>query len=119
MRFRLLLLTFVMLFCCGASKRGVLITWQKNSESDLAGYKVYQGMSSGSYDSVFVVFQNSFYHRLTVDSAEYFYAVTAFDTAMNESGYSSEVSALNVEAMIDSIPPANPNGVLARIIKEK
>jgi hypothetical protein len=61
--------------------------------TDLAGFKIYQGTASGVYGSLtdvgnvlcFVV------TGLTV-GITYYFAVTAYNTASNESDYSNEVS---------------------------
>ncbi len=66
-----------------------------NVESDLAGYRVYYGTSSGEYtqvqDAGNVTEQTL--DNLT-DGQTYYFAVTAYDHSGNESGYSNEVSKL-------------------------
>ncbi len=71
----------------------VVVQWLPNSEQDLAGYKVYYGTASRSYSKTIPA-------GLTTEQSitdlqpgyEYFFAVTAYDTAGNESQYSNEVS---------------------------
>ena len=60
--------------------------------TDLAGYKIYYGTSSGSYTQNINVNNVTTYTvpNLT-DGLTYYFAVTAYDTSMNESGYSNEV----------------------------
>lgn len=73
------------------SLRPILVKWDANTESDLAGYKLYYGWSSGEYQYTSVVTAN--YIELTTDKYKtYYFAVTAFDSSGNESGYSNEVS---------------------------
>lgn len=71
----------------------VIVSWLPNSEPDLAGYKLYYGNVSRSYSNVINVNLTTSY---TVDNLqsgyEYFFAVSAYDTASNESQLSEEVS---------------------------
>jgi hypothetical protein len=74
----------------------VTLTWTANGEPDLAGYKVYVGTASGTYnapESPFVVGKVA---RYTVSSLPkdqtYFFAISAHDNAGNESALSAEVS---------------------------
>ena len=71
------------------------LTWNANTESDLAGYKLYQGTVSGQYgppmDVGNVLTTTRTLPTLTVDQT-YFFALTAYDKAGNESGKSIEVS---------------------------
>lgn len=69
----------------------VFIEWKKNTEIDLAGYKIYWGTQSGRYSEVKNVgFDTSctIYH---LRSGNYFFSVTAYDTIGNESDYSNEM----------------------------
>lgn len=61
--------------------------------TDLAGYKVYYGTSSGNYTNQTDV-GNVLTSQITNLTAgiTYYFAVTAYDTSGNESGYSNEVS---------------------------
>ena len=58
----------------------------------MAGYKIYWGESSRQYTSVVDVGNNleGAVSGLT-SGRTYYFAVTAYDSAGNESGYSSEV----------------------------
>ena len=72
----------------------VTVTWNKNTEDDLEGYRVYWGTSSRNYSNNFYVGLDTTYRTNDVLALgfEYYFAVTAADTASNESGYSNEVS---------------------------
>ncbi|HSA85796.1 MAG TPA: fibronectin type III domain-containing protein [Nitrospira sp.] len=74
----------------------VTLTWMANKESDLAGYKVYVGTSSGHYDfpgSPFVINKITTYIVTNLQqNTTYFFAVSAYDLAGNESPLSAEVS---------------------------
>jgi len=61
--------------------------------TDLAGYMVYYGNSPGNYSQNMNVDNVTTYtvNNLT-DGLTYYFAVTAYDTSGNESGYSNELS---------------------------
>ena len=71
------------------------ISWNNNTEEDLAGYRIYYGHLSGSYEYVLDVGASI---CIDIEGVEedtvYFFAVTAYDLAGNESSYSGEVSVL-------------------------
>lgn len=60
--------------------------------TDLAGYKVHYGTASGAYTQTTDVGKVTTYKVSNLPNATYFFAVSAYNTAMAESGYSSEVS---------------------------
>ncbi len=64
----------------------VTISWDANSETDLYGYNVYFGTSSGIYDSYISVDNetNNILYDLT-RGVSYYIAVTAYDYSGNES----------------------------------
>jgi hypothetical protein len=70
--------------------------WNANSDSDLAGYKVYVGTSSGLYmypGSPFVIGNVTSYAMTNLPVGQtYFFALSAYDSAGNESPLSAEVS---------------------------
>jgi len=73
------------------------LTWKANSETDLAGYKVYRSTIRGKYEpqNAIVLLQKNVTTYQVTDlqpRTTYFFVVTAFDMAGNESGYSNEVS---------------------------
>ncbi len=79
------------------SSSSATLTWKANSETDLAGYKVYRSTVSGRYEQGNVVAMlrgNMTTYQATglQFGKTYFFVVTAFDIAGNESGYSNEVS---------------------------
>jgi hypothetical protein len=73
-----------------------ILTWSLNSETDLAGYKIYVGTASGLYNfpgSPFVVGATSSYMVTGLPAGQtYYFAISAFDTSGSESGMSTEVS---------------------------
>lgn len=94
-----------------------VLTWDANREADLAGYKVYYGTATRTYGPAIDVGKTGTpaapSHTITLpDDGTYFFAVTAYDTAGNESGFSTEVSKT-----IDGTPPAPPSNF--RVLIEK
>ncbi|SNB46127.1 dockerin type I domain-containing protein [Geobacter sp. DSM 9736] len=76
--------------------------------TDLAGYKVYAGSSSGNYDQPVDV-GNKTSHTVTnlPDEGTHYFAVTAYDTKGNESGFSSEL-AQTLEPTPEPAPTPTP-----------
>jgi hypothetical protein len=67
------------------------LNWQSYGESDLAGYRVYYGNEPRIYGPPLNVdTTNCNLNNLSVGMT-YYFAVTAFDTSGNESGFSNEV----------------------------
>jgi hypothetical protein len=86
----------------------VTLAWDPNGESDLAGYKIYYGTTSGGpYNSTvssngqspIIVPANQLepsspqFTVLNLPNGTYYFVVTAYNTAGLESGYSNQVSA--------------------------
>ncbi|WP_425464146.1 BACON domain-containing protein [Nitrospira lenta] len=73
----------------------VTLSWVPNSESDLAGYKVYRATSSGGYGAPIATLTagtNQYVSSGLAKGFTYFFVITAYDEAGNESPYSSETS---------------------------
>jgi hypothetical protein len=70
----------------------VSLQWDANTETDLAGYKVYQGTASRNYGTPTVLGLVTTYAIPTLQPGTYYFAVTAYNTSQLESGYSNEVS---------------------------
>jgi hypothetical protein len=76
-----------------ADAASVTLAWDRNSDPNIAGYRVYYGPTSGAYPSVIdagnatqqVV--NNLQNGIT-----YYFAATAYNTAGVESEFSAEVS---------------------------
>jgi flagellar hook-associated protein FlgK len=69
------------------------LTWTANAESDLAGYKIYSGTQSGVYGTPVSIGKVTS-HLLTnlSNGTTYFFTITAYDIAGNESIYAPELS---------------------------
>ncbi len=77
------------------SSSSATLTWSANSEKDLAGYKVYRTTSSGAYGAPIATLRAGVttYQAIGLQfGTTYFFVVTAYDVAGNESAYSNEVS---------------------------
>lgn len=83
------------------------LTWEANSEADLAGYRVYQcselpcTLKSGA-SPVGVVEKNETSLNIATPSRIQYYFVTAYDYAQNESGASTVVVFKPAPATADS-----------------
>jgi len=91
----------------------VQVTWNPNTEPDLAGYKIYYGTASGVYgDPIDVGNVTGHVMEITPQhGATYYFALTAYDTSGNESGYSSEATCF----IPDGVKPEKPTGLRAII----
>ena len=79
-------------FCHGASLN---LEWYPNSETDLAGYNVYYGTSPGDYGNPVDVDNVTEYELTGLNAGvRYYVAITAYDTADNESEKSDEESGI-------------------------
>jgi phosphodiesterase/alkaline phosphatase D-like protein len=82
----------------------VSLAWNANTESDLAGYKIYWGTASRTYGTpVTLGLVTTYTVTGLTPGTTYFFAATAYDTAGNNSGYSNEVST--TIPVIDVTPP--------------
>ena len=91
----------------------VQVTWNPNTEPDLAGYRLYVGEASGQYDDP-VDMGNVTGHVMEITpeyGATYYFALTAYDTSGNESGYSDEATCF----IPDGRAPEKPTGLRAII----
>ena len=79
------------------------LSWNPNTEPDLAGYKVYYGTASRTYGSPINVGNQTAFAVTGLSAGTYYFAVTAFDTSGNESVFSAEVSKAITTA--DTTPP--------------
>jgi hypothetical protein len=79
----------------------VSLDWNDNNEVDFDGYNVYRSTTfGGGYSKLnSSLLSNSNYTDNTVSNGTiYYYVVTAADTNSNESGYSSQASAIPLDA---------------------
>ncbi len=82
----------------------VKLAWDPNSETDLAGYKVYYGTASRVYGPSIPLGKVTTYTVAGLTPGTYYFAVTAFNSSGLESGYSNEV--FTTIGTGDATPPA-------------
>ena len=83
----------VTLTATAAGTGSATLTWNANTEPDLAGYKIYVGTQSGVYASPITLGKvTSYFATSFAGGTTYFFAVTAYDSAGNESPHAPEVS---------------------------
>ena len=89
----------------------VTLAWNPNTESDLAGYRVHSGSTSGSY-AMHIDVHNVNTYTVTglTDGQTYYFAATAYNSAGNESGFSNQVSYSVPAANGAPSTPAVPSG---------
>lgn len=83
---------FITILTSVVSAYDVTLSWDPNTEPDLAGYKVYYGTSSHNYTETIDVGNTTTYQITGLSEGTYYFAVTAYDTSGNESDFSDEVS---------------------------
>jgi len=108
---KLILTLLAVLFLAGAAyaDNAVTFRWDKNTETDLAGYRLYQTTTTGEYtfgsdNAVAIIPVGTETVTLeNVPDGTYFWVLTAYDITFNESDRSNEVGAT-----LDSVPPNAP-----------
>ncbi|MFE5816255.1 PA14 domain-containing protein [Streptomyces sp. NPDC056479] len=83
------------------------LTWAKNPEMDLAGYRVHRRLKGASYGSAPLATTTSTTYTdstLPVNGATYYYEVRAYDKAGNESAGTTDQAITTV----DRVAPASP-----------
>jgi fibronectin type 3 domain-containing protein len=73
----------------------ITLTWNANTDSDLAGYKIYRATTSGGYGAPIATLQGNVTTYIATglqSGTTYFFVITAYDSAGNESARSNEVS---------------------------
>jgi hypothetical protein len=88
----LTLASIVAVFACTSSQLDAQsLAWDPNPESDIAGYKVFQGTASGTYGTPVDVGKTTTYQPQSVDwTRRMYFAVKAYNTAGLESPFSNE-----------------------------
>ncbi len=104
-------ISFVLLLSISGYADDVNASWDPNSESDLAGYRIYYGTQSGSYNTnVDAGNAASVEIKGLQTNTTYYFAVTAYDVTGNESPFSQEVS-LFIPPPADTQAPEVPKNV--------
>jgi hypothetical protein len=112
----LILVIFLFLLTGVVFAADVTLEWDPNTETDLAGYKVYQGVESGNYNKNWTIecgpndVKCCTYISTDLSDGSYFWTATAFDKLGNESGFAEEISIT-----IDTSAPGSPQSFKATI----
>ncbi len=90
-----------LVWAAAASALDVQLSWDPNSETDLAGYKVYYGVDGLTTTEVQDVSNQTIATIAGLDPAKnYSFTVTAYNTSSIESSYS------NIVTVLESVPPS-------------
>jgi hypothetical protein len=91
-----------------AAAATVSLGWSPSSDTNVVGYNIYYGTSSGDYTSEVAIGNVSV---ITVSNltfgATYYFAATAVDSAGNESGFSNEIQYI-IPGILTLSAGANP-----------
>jgi hypothetical protein len=99
------------LLCKPAFAQSVTLAWDANSESDLAGYKIYYGTSSRNYSTVVDVKKVTSYTVTGLGPGTWYFALTAYNTSGAESSFSNEVSKTFAGSTCDVNLDGSVNGL--------
>ena len=111
MRHKIFIVAFMVLFVFAITANIALagsatLSWNANTETDLAGYKIYYGTSSrtgtdpktcglcGYQTSINIGNVRPYTISNLTNGQTYYFSVTAYDTSNNESAFSAQVSKL-------------------------
>jgi hypothetical protein len=81
----------------------VTLTWDASTGTGLGGYKLYRGLASKSYTVTADVGNVTTFAVTGLTAGTYYFAVTAYDTARSETGFSNEVTV--TVGGTDTTPP--------------
>ena len=94
---RTILAAILSMALCGTAfaASSVTLAWDSVADVDVAGYKVYQGTTTGAYTTTpcNVKVPITTCTIAAIPDGTYFWAATAYDKYGNESDFSNEVSA--------------------------
>ena len=91
----------------------VELEWSANSEPDLKGYNVFRSLIDGGPYTQTGSSTTPGYTDSTIEfDTTYYWVITAFDEAGNESGYSNQVSSMTeTPPPPDTTPPGTPQEI--------
>jgi fibronectin type 3 domain-containing protein len=98
----------------GPTSDSLSLTWNQNSESDLAGYYIYRStIEGGPYTLIDIIGPVKKYVDIGLDGGvTYFYVIGAFDEVPNNSPYSNEINFTTLY----TVPPTAPVGLAVSVI---
>jgi hypothetical protein len=112
-----------------AADKAITFGWNQELPTDMGGWKLHYGLSSGSYTQVIDIPYSTCDMTKTPPACEatkniimitgggeaiYFFALSAYDTSNNESGFSNEASKY-----LDFIAPSDPTTFTATVQLEQ
>jgi len=104
-------LLMAVLISVWARAEQVILAWDANTETDLAGYKIHYGTASGSYITHVDVHNITTFTVTGLSPGQtYYFAASAYDTSGSESGYSNEVKHSIPAANETPSTPSTPSG---------
>ena len=103
-RFMALAMSLLFCYCSQGFAGDVSLAWDASESEDTIGYNVYYGNSSRNYDAPIDVGNQTSYTFSNLAAGTYYFSVTAYDSAGNESIYSNEVQAV-ISPPPDTTPP--------------
>lgn len=85
----------------------VSLTWEANTDTDLAGYHIYRrDISSSKFTRIATATTNSYMDANLNNWDSFYYAITAFDEVPNESNFSQQAMAVSPQGQTDDIAEA-------------
>lgn len=85
----------------------VSLTWEANTDTDLAGYHIYRrDINSSEFTRIGTVTTNSYIDANLNNWDTFYYAITAFDEVPNESDFSQQAKAVSPQGQTDDIAEA-------------
>jgi fibronectin type 3 domain-containing protein len=72
---------------------GIELSWEGDTEADLAGYRVYRAAPGGPFERIAEAALPAFADRTVEHGKTYRYAITSFDRSGNESAQTAPVEA--------------------------
>ena len=111
---------FVFLLCgfsINVNAASVTLSWERNQEPDIAGYKIFYGTASRSYTNTITI-NDTAHEPLTrnytivglEDGKTYYFAIKAFDLAGQESDFSDEVSVEIPQTVVNGTDDSDGEG---------
>ena len=112
-------------FSITQNNSNITLTWNNNTETDLAGYNIYIGYKEYSFSTLkytllnsFILVTNTYSYTISEDADvyndTYYYYIKAIDYDENQSDVSNTISVvypIPTSATSDITPPNKPTGV--------
>jgi len=106
------------LYASNVMAMDVSFQWTANTETDLAGYRVFMREMPADYNFTAPAWEGTEVTATLLnlsDTEDYFFVVRAYDIWGNESGNSNEVRLYRGQVP-DTVPPSGPVGITITIV---